>query len=787
MQQPSPPSVNAEINSNADEASSPQSGEVSLAPNTEAKENKRATNASGEANSGLSEDGDLVPLAAQLATPASPADDRDLTDEELKKFLNFGVSGDLTADLFKQGDGSYQIGAPLPGGKAVGQVPAGLEAYYGQRFTGWKKCEDLIDPTSYGTSMFATGECGYLITPIDYNNPAAGNIALFVYKHAAESGKSKGAIVFNNGGPGGEAARYVASWMYDDNPTWKALRKDYDLVGMDPRGVGHSFPFSQCVNSWSFKFDGEASSEDVAEETEKSVAETRKYVKRCFSYTGRAFGFDQAKRELFLKNVGTTNAARDMDVLRSVLGQKKLTYVGLSYGTRLGYVYAQNFPNNVGRFILDGALNPYESTAPTAEEQTSQLTDEQLREQNAHLLSQGKEFQATFEKFTTWCKELKGDKTWGELYKEANYEIGPLGDFGVGELKDRPDTCALELPDYQPHDGDLADDNPQLSLATRQVQNLLRPLVTKPLSVGDPSNPEGTLGYSDATVVARGGLYSQSDWPKLARVLFDISQGNKTGAINHSASEFEDLRSNYSSQPFSRSAFNAINCADSANPNSASTDNGRKIQAMYYQNAPFVDPGSPYNQISGIGVCEAWPFAGTLAAGSEIKNLPNILVVGTTNDPATAYKNTPVLAQAVFGTMLSVEGAQHIAFGKTEPGYECANKIMLNYLMSGKVPADGKYPPLCTVQSFRPVADNPSEGKDKPGTEGKKPSTGKNHTAGQQPQTGKVAGTTTTGKLSHTGTDGLSLLAAAAALILAGAGVLGVGITRRREARNSAD
>lgn len=757
--------------------------------NPEAKENKGVANAPGEVSSGLSEDGDLVPLVAQLATPAqaSPADDRDLTDEELKQFLESEGSGDKTADLFKQGDGSYQIGAPLPGGKATGQVPAGLEAYYGQRFTGWQKCADLIDPTSYATWMFETGECGYLITPIDYTNPAAGNTALFVYKHAAESGKSKGTIVFNNGGPGGQAAKFVASWMYDGNPTWEALRKDYDLVGMDPRGVGHSFPFAQCVNSRYFKFEGEAKSEDVAAETAKMDEETRKYVARCFSYTGRAFGFDQAKRELFLKNVGTTNAARDMDVLRSVLGQQKLTYVGLSYGTRLGYVYAQNFPASVGRFILDGALNPYESTAPKAEEQTAQLTDEQLREQNAHYLSQGKEFQATFEKFAAWCKELKGDKTWGELYKEANYEIGPLGDFGVGELKDRPATCALELPDYHPHDGDLADDNPQLSLATRQVQNLLRPLVTKPLSVGDPNNPEGTLGYSDATVVVRGGLYSQSDWPKLARVLFDISQGNKAGRIADFASEFGDLRSNYSSQPFSRSAFDTINCADSANPNSASIDNARKVQAMYYQNAPFVDPGSPYNQIAGIGVCEAWPFAGTLAAGSEIKNLPNILVVGTTNDPATAYENTPVLAQAVFGTMLSVEGAQHIAFGKTEPGYECANNIMLNYLASGKVPADGKYPLLCTVQSFRPVVDNPSEGKDKPGADSKKPSTGKNHNAGQQPQAGKVPGKVSTGNLSHTGSDALSLLAAAAALMMAGAGVLGVGITRRRKAKNSAD
>lgn len=696
--------------------------------------------------------------------------------------------------MFRQGDGSYQIGAPVPGGKAIGQVPAGLEAYYEQRFTGWQKCEDLIEPYSVVNWMFRTGECGYLITPIDYTNPAAGNIALFVYKHAAESGKSKGTIVFNNGGPGGQAAKFVASWMYDGNPTWEALRKDYDLVGMDPRGVRHSFPFSQCVNKGYFEFKGDSLSDDVAAETAKMDEETRKYVARCFSYTGRAFGFDEAKRELFLKNVGTTNAARDMDVLRSVLGQQKLTYVGLSYGTCLGYVYAQNFPKNVGRFILDGVLNPYESTAPTAEEQTSQLTDQQLRQQNAHYLSQGKEFQATFEKFAAWCKELKGDKTWGELYNE-----GFSGDFGLGEFKDKPATCALELPEYQPKAGDLADDNPQLSPATLQVQNLLRPLITNPLLVGNPIFKQETLGYQDATVVVRGGLYSQSEWPKLARVLFDISQGNKTGAIDHSASEFEKLRSNYSSQPLSRSSFNAINCADSANPKSASIDNARKVQAMYYQNAPFVDPGSPYNQIAGIDVCEAWPFAGTLAVGSEIKNLPNILVVGTTNDPATAYANTPVLAQAVFGTMLSVEGAQHVAFGRTEKGYECANNIMLNYLASGKVPADGKYPsPLCTVQSFRPAVDNPSEGedpavdspsegKDKPEADGKKPPTGKDHNAGQQPQAGKVPGKVSTGKLSHTGTDALSLLAAAAALMMAGAGVLGVGITRRRKVKNSAD
>lgn len=676
------PSVKAEITSNSGEASSPQSGEASSAPNTEAKESEGVASTPGEANSGHSEDGDLVPLAAQLATPAQapPAGDRDLTDEELKQFLESEGSGDQTAALFKQGDGSYQIGAPLPGGKATGQVPAGLEAYYGQKFTGWQKCEDLIDPHSVVNWMFESGECGYLITPIDYSSPAAGNTALFVYKHAAESGKSKGTIVFNNGGPGGQAAKYVASWMYDDNPTWEALRKDYDLVGMDPRGVGHSFPFSQCVNSRLFKFSGEAKSEDVAAETTKEDAETRKYVARCFSYTGRAFGFDEAKRELFLKNVGTSNAARDMDVLRSVLGQQKLTYVGLSYGTRLGYVYAQNFPHNVGRFILDGALNPYESTAPTAEEQTSQLTDEQLREQNAHVLSQGKEFQATFEKFASWCKGLKGDKTWKQLYEDANIGSGGEYYFNLGELANKPATCALDLLEYQPHDGDLADDNPQLSLATRQVQNILRPLVKKPLLLKDSADTRGTLGYFDATSALQGGLYSQSEWPKVARILLDIGQGNNAGEISTYSEEANQLRRNAYGTPLSRSAFNTIKCADSANPKSASIENSRKFQSMYYQNAPFIDPGSPYNQIAGISVCDVWPFAGTLAAGSAIKNLPNILVVGTTNDPATAYANTPVLAQAVFGTMLSVEGAQHVALGRTEKGYECANNIMLNYL-----------------------------------------------------------------------------------------------------------
>ncbi|WP_180380812.1 alpha/beta hydrolase [Alloscardovia macacae] len=612
-----------------------------------------------------------TPTTTETTTTDPTAPDP-ISDEDLKKQIQY------YAEAFKQADGNYRIGEPLAGGTATGTVPSGLEKYYAQKFTGWDR----------GIMSDTVVQHGYLIVPIDYSDPSKGNIALYLNMYAA-TGERKGAIVFNNGGPGGSASDYVSG-----SPVWsneiKKLNENYDIVGIDPRGVGDSLPFSQCaVDKFTDLTPDNPSvyTTDIEKETEANINTTKKHVNSCFAYTGKAFGFDEAKRELFLRNVGTTNAARDMDVLRSVLGEEKLNFIGLSYGTRLGYVYAQNFPQNVGKFTLDGAMNPFEGTAPTKADETPNLSDEKLRELNAHYLSQGKEFQATYEKFAQWCYSLKGNtKTWRELSE------GTLDNDEVA-------SCPLLLPEVQPHEGDLADDN--VSLATQQVQNILRPLTTKPIKYVSDYGTTNGLSFDVASTALAGGMYAENKWPTVAHGLQQILSKKVDFA-------FVNLYDRYSrTDNYGRAGYTTVTCADSANPAAASVANYIRIEKMYHDVTPFRDPGAQYHDIGNLDSCSVWPFAGTLAAGTSVENLPNVLVVSTRNDPATAYENGEVLAKALFGTELTVEGAQHVAFGKQQPGYECANNIIVNYMINGTIPADGQYPPICSVASFRAAAEVP--------------------------------------------------------------------------------
>ncbi|MFC0265327.1 alpha/beta fold hydrolase [Alloscardovia macacae] len=644
-----------------------------------------------------------TPTTTETTTTDPTAPDP-ISDEDLKKQIQY------YAEAFKQADGNYRIGEPLSGGAATGTVPAGLEAYYAQKLTDKK--------TDEGTTEYS----GYLVVPIDYSNTSAGNIALYVTAFPATS-QRKGAIVFNNGGPGGSAASYVQNMMRWSEQM-KKLNENYDLVGIDPRGVGQSLPFSQCATKeWRDVTAGDPSlyTTDIAKETESNINGTKKYVNSCFEYTGKALGFDAAKRELFLRNVGTTNAARDMDVLRSVLGEEKLNFIGLSYGTRLGYVYAQNFPQNVGRFTLDGALNPFESTAPTQADKTPNLSDEKLRELNAHYLSQGKEFQATYEKFAQWCYSLKGNtKSWKEIT-----------DGGISS--DEVAVCPLLLDDVQPHEGDLADDT--TSLATQQVQNILRPLTTHPLKEvlfpGKSYSFTMSLSFDTAVTALEGGMYSQNSWPTVAYGLQQIHEGKVDSGFTRL---YDNARS---TGGYGRAPFNTISCADHANPAGASVANYIQVNKMYYAVSPFTDPGAQYHDIGNLYICDAWPFAGSLAAGTPIENLPNVLVVSTRNDPATAYENGEVLAKALFGTELTVEGAQHVAFSRTEPGYECANDIILNHMINGTIPADGQYPPICSVASFRPAAEVPDVPVTPPTNPANKPETGPDVKPENQPSAEK--------------------------------------------------
>ena len=198
--------------------------------------------------------------------------------------------------------------------------------------------------------------CATVDVPLDYDDPAAGTIALAVVRlPAREPAERIGSLLLNPGGPGGSGVEYARAAR---RVVSARLLDRFDIVGFDPRGVGSSAPVRCQTDEQIDTFLASDGSPDDGREEERVVELARALADRC----GRA-----AAR--VLAHVGTVDAARDLDVLRDVLGDDLLHYFGRSYGTALGAAYAEQFPERVGRLVLDGAIDPDASGAEIDREQ----------------------------------------------------------------------------------------------------------------------------------------------------------------------------------------------------------------------------------------------------------------------------------------------------------------------------------------------------------------------------------------------------------------------------------
>ena len=205
-----------------------------------------------------------------------------------------------------------------------------MEQYQSQSLK-WDKC-------------FDTFTCSYLKVPIDYTNLKLGQFKISLIKYKATKPKERlGSIVVNPGGPGASGVDYAynAQYIFDKN-----VLEKYDLVGFDPRGVSRSDPII-CLN------DKETDASYAADSKPDSPAEFATLIKASKEYAQKC-----VKNNKYLTHFSTADSARDMDLLRSALGDSKLNFLGASYGTYLGTLYAQFFPDKVGRMVLDGAVDP---------------------------------------------------------------------------------------------------------------------------------------------------------------------------------------------------------------------------------------------------------------------------------------------------------------------------------------------------------------------------------------------------------------------------------------------
>ncbi len=174
--------------------------------------------------------------------------------------------------------------------------------------------------------------CGKLAVPVDYNH-LDGDLAALAMIRFPATGDKIGSLVINPGGPG-ESGIDAALSVVQTLP--KRIRERFDLVGFDPRGVGSSRPAIWCNSDAD---NDRLRTEPNVDYSPAGVAhmedETKQFVGRCVDKMGKDF----------LANVGTVNVARDLDAIRAALGDDKLTYLGYSYGTRIGSAYAEAYPH----------------------------------------------------------------------------------------------------------------------------------------------------------------------------------------------------------------------------------------------------------------------------------------------------------------------------------------------------------------------------------------------------------------------------------------------------------
>ncbi|WP_329126413.1 alpha/beta hydrolase [Streptomyces sp. NBC_01465] len=247
-------------------------------------------------------------------------------------------------------------------------LPAALTA--GQRLH-WSACPAPTAAQGNGDAPGAGWECATMKAPLDYRKPARETIGVALIRKRATGPENKrlGSLLLNFGGPGVSGVMELPEF----EGMYRSLGERYDLVSFDPRGVGGTIP----VNCGAKAYEGSDA---------------------CKRYSGK-----------FLPYVGTSHTARDLDLMRYLLGDKKLNYFGVSYGTKLGAVYAHLYPKNVGRLVLDAPVDPTQDRAQAD-------------------VSQAKAVQRAFERFAQHCASSDDDCPTGSDPGQADRRVIELMD-----------------------------------------------------------------------------------------------------------------------------------------------------------------------------------------------------------------------------------------------------------------------------------------------------------------------------------------------------------------------
>ncbi|WP_022871957.1 alpha/beta hydrolase [Nesterenkonia alba] len=449
-----------------------------------------------------------------------------------------------------------------------------LEEFYSQDVQ-WEDCE-------------AGMHCTEITVPVDYTDPTGETIALAVIADGTDP--SAEYVLTNPGGPGEPGYSLVAERL--SGSVTDELAEEFNIVGFDPRGVDRSSGV-ECLEDEDYDQYRQSESEDTTEAQQQA----EEIAAECADRTGELLG-----------HVDTFSAARDMDIIRGVLGQDELHYVGFSYGTKLGMAYAEQFPDRVGRFVLDSMMDVSLDAHELAVTQTAG-------------------FESALTGFAQWC------------------------------VTDQP-NCIAETPDD----------------VVGVVQQLFADVAEEPVTVQDGR----VLTVSGLISGFIAPMYSPDGWQYLHEALVAAVETGEFYPFQYWADLQAGQEADGSYEWMSTWAFNAVMCLDYDWPDSAE-EMEQEVEAISEEAPTF----GPYMGHQGL-LCHAWEHEPVGEPWTPDEDLPPMLFLATTGDPATPVQWAESMHQLVPASALIVDDAEgHIAY---RPGNTCVTDVVDEYLLSGELP-----------------------------------------------------------------------------------------------------
>lgn len=478
--------------------------------------------------------------------------------------------------------GALVLAMAAAGGSAGSSAPAVLAAPTATDSLNWSDCGNGF-------------QCATLSVPVDYQKPNGPKLDLALQRLPARNQASRiGSLLVNPGGPGGSAIEFLRNWAGAVN---RNLRDRFDLVAFDPRGVGESSPVicHDTLQSW-IAVDP---TPDNPQEWQQADDAAKKFIDDCVK-----------KYPDILPYLGTNNVARDMETVRKALGENKLTYVGYSYGTEIGQVYADMYPDRVRAFVLDGAVD------------VSQGFEESSRLQMVG-------FERAFQSYLADCSAKK---------------------------------CALAK------NGDPG----------KAVDDLLAKVEVKPLPAPGADRPAGP-GETLLGIIS--ALYSKYTWNQLTTALVQAINSGDGSQLVGLADDYLQ-RNPDGSYPNLIEANLAVNYDDQACPKDP-----KRYEQLAIDWAKSSSHFGASAASSGVS-CAYWPYKPDAVAVPKAHGAPPIVVISTTNDPATPYENGVALAkQLESGRLLIHRGEGHAMY--VLGGDSCIDAAVNDYLLNLKAPESG--------------------------------------------------------------------------------------------------